>query len=470
MAEVVIPYTPRLWAEKLHNSFKRYFSLIIHRRGGKTTALINHLQRAATDDNWEEQRMRALVPGIKEEDLKTLIRNRFYGLVFPLYSQAKTTAWDMMKYYALPIPGVKFNEAELTVRYPNGSKCRLFGADNPDALRGPAFWGLGFDEYSQQPPNIFGEVLSKGLADHLGFAIFAGTIKGKNQLYRTNTVARQNPNEWDYVWQDIDYTLAHEQGITVETLRQALEDDKKLVAQGMMSQEEFDQEWYLSTEAAVKGSYYSNQIRDARAEGRIGGIYYEPGLKVSTAWDIGIGDATAIWFFQRVGIEIRLIDYYETTGEGLPYFVKILNDKAFTYSDHFGPHDLKNREVGTGKTRLEVAQKLGINFKIVPKLPIEEGIDAVRRMFNKCRFDDKCAAGMDALIHYHKEWDDKQGQFKEHPFHDWSSHGADAFRYLALGRSEGEVNAYVEDPEIREFEEIRRKQGEGKGDVLDVFE
>jgi hypothetical protein len=313
-----------------------------------------------------------------------------------------------------------------------------------------------FDEYSQQPSNIFTEIIRPSLADHKGYAIWIGTPKGKNDFYRLY-LRSQNDPDWFGELLSVD--------------RSGLIDKKELDdAEKVMTPDEFQQEWYCSFEAAIQGAYYSTQIRDARAEGRIGGIYYEPGLKVSTAWDIGIGDATAIWFFQRVGIEIRLIDYYETTGEGLPYFVKILNDKAFTYSDHFGPHDLKNREVGTGKTRLEVAQKLGINFKIVPKLPIEEGIDAVRRMFNKCRFDDKCTAGMDALIHYHKEWDDKQGQFKEHPFHDWSSHGADAFRYLALGRSEGEINAYVEDPEIREFEEIRRKQGEGKGDVMDIFE
>ena len=129
MAKVIeIPYKPRVWAQKLHNSFKRYFSLIIHRRGGKTTCLVNHFLKVALDDEWEKARMKFLVPNISDKDLEEVIRNRSYGIVFPTYTQAKTVAWDMMKYYASPIPGVKFNESELTVKYPNGSKCRLFGS------------------------------------------------------------------------------------------------------------------------------------------------------------------------------------------------------------------------------------------------------------------------------------------------------------------------------------------------------
>jgi hypothetical protein len=432
--ERVIVYQPRAWTKSFHETDKRWRVIVAHRRSGKTTASINHLIRDASRIN----------------------KSRF-AYIAPTYKQAKNVAWDILKEYTEKFDGVKFNESELRVDFQNGSRITLYGADNPDSLRGLGLWGVVFDEYSQQPSNIFTEIIRPSLADHEGYAIWIGTPKGKNDFYRLYLRGLNDP-DW--------FSMLLSVEVSGLINKKELDDAEKV-----MTPDEFQQEWYCSFEAAIQGAYYSTQIRDARAEGRMSGALWEPGIKVSTAWDIGIGDATSIWFFQRVGMEIRLIDYYETTGEGFPYFVKILNDKNYIYSHHFGPHDLRNREVGTGKTRLELAQKLGINFTIVPKLPIEEGIDAVRRMFNKCWFDDKkCAVGIDALIHYHKEWDDKQGQFKEHPFHDWSSHGADAFRYLALGRSEGEIGAYVEDPEIAEFEEIKRRQETGRGtDVLDPF-
>ncbi len=437
---ITIPYKPRLWATKLHNSFKRYFSLIIHRRGGKTTGLINHFQRAATDDAWEANRMRALVPDISKDDLKMLMRNRFYGIVYPTYSQAKTTAWDMMKYYADPIPGVRFNESELTVKYPTGSKCRLFGSDNPDALRGPAFWGIGFDEYSQQPPNIFGEILSKSLADHLGFAVFAGTIKGKNQLYRTNEVAKQNPDDWDYIWQDIDESFKREEGITIQLLKQALEDDRKLVVQGMMTQEEFDQEWYLATEAAIKGAYYSAQFIQARGQGRIKIVPYDSILKVHTVWDLGVGQHLGIGFYQRLSNEMHMIDYWEgESKEGIPTAVKVLQNKLYIYGTHFMPHDAEGTEQGTEMTRLATFKSLWPNavVEIVPKMLVDDGINQGKLLFSRLWIDEKkCQQWLDAVSAYHQEWDEKRGMPKSYPHKDWTSHAADVHRYAALAESQ----------------------------------
>ena len=185
LTHVRIPYKPRQWARGFHASRARWVCLVLHRRAGKTTAVINHHQRAATDDAWEAARLRHLVPAVTKTQLTDLLRHRFYGHVLPTYKQAKLTTWEMLKYFATPIPGVTVSESELRVDYPNGSRLQLFGADNPDALRGAAFSGLSFDEYGLHPPNIFSEVLSKALADHMGYAIFAGTIKGRNQLYRT---------------------------------------------------------------------------------------------------------------------------------------------------------------------------------------------------------------------------------------------------------------------------------------------
>lgn len=434
MTECEIDYKPRKWADKLHSSFKRYFSLVIHRRGGKTTALINHLQRAATDDEWEAQRMRSLVPNISDTDLATVMRNRFYGLVLPTYTQAKLVAWEQFKYFASPIPGIKINESELTIRYPNGSRIRLFGADNPDALRGTAFWGLAFDEYSQQPPTIFSEVLSKSLADHLGFAIFSGTVKGKNQLFRTHKTAKANPEDWDHIWQDIDDTLKTEDDITVELLRRAIDDDRKLVAQGEITQEEFDQEWYLSTEAAIKGAYYAKEIAQARRDGRIGVVTHDPALQVYTVWDLGKGQNMAVGFYQRVFGQLRKIDYLEGEGnEGLPQVIARVRNKPYVYAGHFAPHDIEATDLSTGKTRIETARGLGINFQIIPRMSVDDGIDAGKRAFSHLWVNEAtCGLWLDAITNYHREWDDKRGMFKEVPFHDWSSHGGDEWRYAAI--------------------------------------
>ena len=430
---VVIPYAPRHWAQELHGSLKRWAALVLCRRAGKTTGILNHHQRAATDDAWELRRLRTQLPGTPETTLRPLLRQRHYGHVMPTMRQAKLVAWDMLKYYAQPIPGAIPNEVDLCVRYPNGCRVQLFGADNPDGFRGLGFSGISFDEYSQQPPNLFSEVISKALADHLGYAIFAGTIKGKDHLWRTHDSARVNP-EWLTIWRDVDAILATESGITIQAITQALEDDRKLVAQGLMTQAEFDQEWYLSVDAAVKGAYYIKQLTQARADGRITRVPYEPLLPVDTTWDLGISDSMAIWFSQslRSG-EVRIIDYYEASDEGMPFYVRVLADRGYVYGKHWAPHDIRVRELSTGKSRLETAASLGIKFEIVPDIPVKDGIDAARLLLATCWFDEtKTEAGRNALAHYRKGWNQQLQEYKDAPVHNWAEHGASSFRYLAV--------------------------------------
>jgi phage terminase large subunit len=341
--------------------------------------------------------------------------------------------WDRLKYYASVVPGVKFNEAELLVRYPSGHKFQLFGADNPDALRGPAFSGLSFDEYSQQPRNIFSEVLSKGLGDHLGYALFVGTIKGRDHLWQTWHATKDSP-DWFSLWQDCDQSLATEDGPTIKLLETAMADDRKLIEQGLMSQEEYDQEWFLSTEAAIKGQWYQKELRACRESGRIGRVPYDAALPVDTTWDLGMNDTTAIWFTQSTpGGEVRCIDYYEANAEGLPHYVKVLADRGYTYGKHWAPHDIAVRELGTGKSRIETARGLGLTFMVVPNIPIEDGIHAARLLFSRCWFDEKkCEPGINALRNYRKSYNAALQEFKGTPVHDWASNGSDAYRYLAV--------------------------------------
>ena len=462
--EITIPYHPRNWAKPVHEIFKRWFYLILHRRAGKSTFLVNHFQRAALDNDWERRRIKTLEPSITDEELQELLRGRNYGIVFPTYKQAKNVMWEMLKWYASPIPGIKPNESELSIKYPTGNKVGLYGADNPDSLRGIAFWGLGFDEYSQQPSNIFSEVLSKSLADHLGFAFFVGTVKGKNQLYRGYKIAQQNPDEYFTLWQDIDQSLKTEEGITIRLLRRALEDDRKMVERGLMTQEEFDQEWYLSVDAAIKGAYYSKYLADARKEGRIKLVPYDPAIPVYTVWDLGKGQAMSIGFWQRTGSEMHLIDYWEGLGEeGLPQAIKIVKEKPYVYGGHFAPHDIQVKELSTEKTRLETARALGINFNIVPRLSVDDGINAVKMMFPRLWINEKkCEIFIENISQYRQKWDESKGMFTPEPVHDFASHAADMLRYAAIVEKEmtNENYSLLDETRIRRQRQqiIKQKQ------------
>jgi phage terminase large subunit len=187
----------------------------------------------------------------------------------------------------------------------------------------------------------------------------------------------------------------------------------------------------------TEGSYYTEEMRRAKNEGRIGNVAYERSKNVVTAWDLGIGDSTAIWFVQYIGAEIRVIDYFEGSGVGLDYYAKVLQDKGYVYDTHILPHDVQVRELGTGKSRLEILRTLGLNnIDIAPKLMIDDGIQSVRSILDKCWFDEKkCERGIDCLVNYQREYDDTGQTWRQRPKHDWSSHGADAFRYLAIGYS-----------------------------------
>jgi hypothetical protein len=187
----------------------------------------------------------------------------------------------------------------------------------------------------------------------------------------------------------------------------------------------------------------------ADQEGRIAGVPHDMAAQVHTFWDLGIDDSMTIWFMQRIGREFHFIDYYESSGEGIPHYIKILKEKKnYLYGRHYAPHDIDQRELSTGRTRKETAKKLGIEFEVVPRVQFkEDSIEAARNILSQCWFDKvKCDRGLSALRSYHKEWDDDNQVFKNRPVHDWSSHGADAFQTFALGWEEKYVDTAVETP------------------------
>jgi hypothetical protein len=199
-----------------------------------------------------------------------------------------------------------------------------------------------------------------------------------------------------------------------------------------MSEDEYAQEFECSFTAAVRGAYYAKDLEIAEKDGRITRIPIEK-VETHTAWDLGIDDSTAIWFYQQVGKEVRLVDYYEASGVGLDHYAAILKDKGYIYGKHYLPHDAEVKELGTGRSRVETLASLGIRAEVVKLQRVEDGINAARQLLPRCWFDSvRCKQGLEALRLYRKEWDDKTQTFRLKPLHDYTSHAADAFRYLAL--------------------------------------
>ena len=402
---IVIPYSPRPLQKVLHAKIDshRWSVLVVHRRFGKTVMLLNHLIKCCM--------------------LSDKLNPRF-AYIAPFLKQAKTVAWDFLKFYADPIPGRTFNESELRVDFPNGGRIRLFGADNAESLRGMYLDGAVLDEYATMDPRVFSGVLRPALSDRQGWCVFSGTPNGRNHLYDILQRAMEEIDWFSVVLK------ASETGV--------MSDEELADAKRVMSPEEFQREYECSFDQAVEGCYYGNLMNAAVEEKRVGNVPYDPMLPVTTSWDLGVGDSTGIWFIQRHLNEIRVIDYFEASGEGLNYYAKELDRKPYVYNMHIMPHDIRVRELGTGKSRYETALSLGIKpITIAPSLPVDDGIQAVRNIIPRCYFDKKkCAQGIAALQDYRKEYDEQRKEYKSRPYHDWTSHASDAFRMFAVGHKE----------------------------------
>ena len=393
---VEVPYKPRPYQLECHNALKRFNVLVCHRRFGKSVLSINELIKTAA------KKPRSLC-----------------AFIAPTYRQGKSIAWEYLKYYTKPLMhwGGGRNESELRIDLYNGSRIQIFGADNPDSIRGMGFDAVVLDEYAIMSPRVWTEIIRPAIADKLGWVIFIGTPMGHNSFWEVYDFALRGHKDW--------YAKLYRASET-----NVVPDHELKEAQAIMTPEQYEQEFECSFTAAVSGAYYGRLITKAEKEKRITKVPYDESVGVETWWDLGIGDSTSIWFAQRIGEEIHLIDYYETSGESLAHYANVLEEKDYAYSAHIAPHDITARELGTGKSRLEVANELGIDFDVAPKLEVHHGIESVRNTLPNCWFDrEKCKVGLDALRQYRKQWDEKNQVFKNKPHHNWCSHAADSFRY-----------------------------------------
>lgn len=401
MEVIEIDYTPRLQARDFHNRSERFAVLVAHRRFGKTVAAVNDLIRDALTIN---------LPNVR------------VAYIAPYLSQSKAVAWDYALEYTKDIPHIKVNHSELRIDFPNGARFRLFGADNYNAMRGLYFDAVVLDEMADFPASAWPTVIRPAIVDRKGRATIIGTPKGKNEFWEMYDYAKNHPEWWCRMFKASETDI--------------LDEDELEEAKRTMGEDRYDQEFECSFEAAIQGAYYAQEMKTATFDGRVTNVPYDPAVGVTTAWDLGIGDSTAIFFAQYVGQEIRIIDYYESSGVGLDHYAKVLSEKGYHYSEHILPHDVQVKELGTGKSRVETLDALGISdITIAPRLAVDDGIQAARSMIARCWFDEEdCARGIEALRQYRREFDERLKTWRGRPLHDWTSHGADAFRYLAVGK------------------------------------
>jgi len=404
MGEVIeIPYKPREHQLKVHELLdgKRFAVVVAHRRFGKTVAALNHLIREAVLNEKETPR---------------------YAYIAPTYGQAKRVAWDYLVKYTTPLGGTN-NISELRVDF-WGRRIQLYGSDNPDSLRGQFFDGVIIDEVGDQNPKIWTDIVRPALTDRKGWCLFIGTPKGHNHFKELRDRAEKEEG-----WGLLEFK-ASETGVVDETELKA--------AKNEMGEDKYRQEFECSFDAAVEGSYYGQMLNELEDKKHMQEIPREEISRTFTAWDLGMGDSTSIWVAQLVGTEVRLLDYYENHGVGLDHYVKWIKDNDYSKAEHILPHDVRVRELGTGKSRLEMLEDSGLEVKIAPRMGLDDGIQAVRRLLPRCWFNvPKVQNGLNCLRNYRRDYDEKRKIFFERPLHDWSSHGSDSFRYLALGLDEG---------------------------------
>jgi phage terminase large subunit len=404
MAEVIeIPYKPREHQLALHDALdkNRFVVGVMHRRFGKTVAAINQIVKQAIECQLEAPR---------------------YAYVAPTYTQAKRIAFDYLVKYTRPL-GATVNISELRVDF-WGRRISLHGADNCDSLRGTYYDGIVLDEVGDMNPKVWNEVLRPALADRLGWALMIGTPKGNNHFKDLRDRAKDADD-----WALVEFKASQTNIIS----------EKELWAtRNEIGEDKYQQEFECSFSSPVEGSYYGQIINDLEAKGRITTIDRDDLCRSFVAWDLGMGDSTCLWICQIAGKEVRLIDCVENHGVGLDWYVSWLRENRYEGFGQILPHDVEVRELGTGRSRKEVLQEAGLEITVAPRLSVADGIQAVRRILPRCWFDHKTKLGLDAIRNYRREYNEKQQVFYDKPLHDWSSHFADAFRYLAIGLDESD--------------------------------
>jgi phage terminase large subunit len=422
---VRVPYVPRAEFMPFHQRSQRFACMVAHRRAGKTVACVNEAIHRAIYSKRKRPR---------------------YAYIGPLLKQAKKIAWEYLKEYTTGLEKKKPSESELTVvmRH-NDAEISIYGADNPDGFRGQYFDGVILDEYGDMSPSLWGSVILPTLADRDGWAAFIGTFKGRNHFYRVfrnsqgldltasqKEMLKEDPDYFKKRWFNFLLSIDNSNILSAEA---------KAIQRAEMDDEQWEQEYRCNPDATVKGTYYMRMITDLMQKGQIysSAAEWNPEQEVNVAFDLGKADSTAAWFWQPRFDGIAIIDYLQADGKELDYYFTELDERNYRYGTIWLPHDAKAKTLATRRSVIEqfldikdVSGNQKYPIRIAPKLEIKDGIAAVRKILPSCFFNPKTENGVECLRAYKRTFNEDTKAFSDTPDHDWSSHGADAFRYFAL--------------------------------------
>lgn len=426
--EVPYRFYPRDYQTALFEAMrpggKKRAVIVWHRRAGKEKTCLNFL--------------------IKE----MLNRVGTYCYYFPTTSLGRRVLWD-----GCDGSGMRFLEhfppcliesqsnLEMKIRLKNGSLFQVIGTDQVLNV-GINPVGVVFSEFSLQKPEGWAYIRPI-LRENKGWAIFNFTPRGRNHAFELYQMAKQDP-DWFC------------QCLSIRDTKAFNEEDMEKERREGMNEELIQQEFYCSFDQGMEGSYYGRLIDQARQDGRITKVPVDSATLVHTAWDLGYGDSTAIIFYQIVGTAIHIVDYYENSGEGLTHYVQELKKRDYNYGSHHAPHDVEAGNLATGRSLKHLAAELGIKFQVVPRVDLFSGIEIARSTLSRCYFDERKAERViKCLEMYHKKYNDKVKAYSDVPVHDWSSHCADAFRYLAIAcRGQQKKGLTKEDIELLRWKSV----------------
>lgn len=410
---VEFQYNPRPQFVDFHQRHQRNALMVCHRRMGKTVSCIGDLVVRA---------------------LHTTKKDARYGYIAPFRLQAKEIAWMYLKNMTQGIRIEAPRESELRVKLPNGAWITIYGADNPDAIRGLYFDGLILDEFGDMKPSLLAEVIVPCLSDRQGFLVLIGTMKGRGVFYDYSIKARDSGGEWFYKMAKASET---------KIIPQDELDRMRLV----MGDAKYEQEMECNPDAAIEGAYYADIINSLKQSGHMvtDELLYSSGEKVYVSADVGLRDTTAWWFWQPRPDGYAIIDHYEASGVHIDHYLGMLHGKGYDYAEIHMPHDARAKTLATKRSTIEQFASphevrpdiyppgSRLPIRVVPKLAIQHGIDAARLILPHCWFDmTNCYHGVDALAMYRREYHEHTRSFSDTPKHDWASNSADAFRYMAL--------------------------------------
>lgn len=407
------PYQRKLW-DYLERGGDRAIE-IAHRRWGKDDLVLHRTAIAAHE------------------------RVASYWHCLPEYEQARKAIWTAVNPHtgkrrideAFPeaIRDSK-DEQQMFIRFKNGSTWQVIGSDRYNSLVGAGVAGVTFSEWALCNPSSWGYIRPM-VEENNGYAAFITTPRGRNHAKAMYDMAVQNPR-----WFAELSSIHHTEALTPEQLDESLTEYIALYGEDL-GRAQFEQEYLCSFNAAILGAFYAREMAALRAQGRIRATLAVPGKPVHRAWDIGVRDDTSIWWFQVVGNRPIILDCYTNHGGGVDHYAEVVEQRGkehgWTSGIDYVPHDAKVKEWGTGRTRVETMQSIGLNPRLVPSVSKLDGIQAARITLQTCIFDPRCEdTGIPALEQYRREWDDERKTFNANEVHDWTSHLADAFRYLSL--------------------------------------